>query len=215
MSGNASSVKPARRHVALGAALAAVAGARRATDVALAPTRRAAPLAGAIWGSERLSPARRTIEREAAALASRGRREELDLRRRLEAARERVVIGTLERPELERLIAAALDSPATDRIVQRVLESPGVDRAIVQVLESKLLRESTERALQTEELRRVVEWIAGSPEVREALVQHSTSLADVLGHEVRERSASADDAAERFARSVLRRPRRNAGADGR
>jgi hypothetical protein len=158
-----------------------------------------------------MSPARRTIEREAAALATRGRREEVDMRRRLEAARERLVIGTLERPELERLIAAALDSPAFDRIVQRVLQSPGVERAIVQVLESELLLESTELALRSQELQRVVEWISTSPEIREAVLHQSTGLAEVVGREVRGRSASADDAAERFARGVLRRRTRRDG----
>jgi hypothetical protein len=147
-----------------------------------------------------VSPARRTIEREAAALATRGRREELDMRRRLEA-------------ELERLIAAALDSPAFDRIVQRVLQSPGVERAIVQVLESELLLESTELALRSQELQRVVEWISTSPEIREVVLHQTTGLAEVVGRQVRGRSASADDAAERFARGVLRRTRRDGPSD--
>ena len=174
-----------RRHVALGLAVVAARGARLATTTALAP-------AGAIWRSAPLSPARRTIEREIAGLAAQGQREELDLRRRLEA-------------EVERLIAAALDSPATDRIVQRVLESPGVERAIVTVLESELLLESTERALRSEEIGLVLAWIADSPEIRRAVFQQSAGLADVVEGEVRGRSANADDAVERFARSVLRR----------
>src|SRR3954447_17428424 len=100
------SVNSSGRQVAFGLAAVAVRGARRATTAALAP-------AGAVWRSAPMSPARRTIDREVAGLAARGRRDEADLRRQLEA-------------ELERLIAAALDSPATDRIVQRVLQSPGV-----------------------------------------------------------------------------------------
>ena len=181
-----------RRHLALGLAAVAIRGARRATTTALAP-------AGAIWRSAPLSPARRTIEREIAGLAAQGHREELDLRRRLEA-------------EVERLIAAALDSPATDRIVQRVLESPGVERAIVTVLESELLLESTERALRSEEIGLVLAWIADSPEIRRAVFQQSAGLADVVEEEVRGRSANADDAVERFARSVLRRrPRSDEG----
>jgi hypothetical protein len=171
-----------RRHVAFGLAAVAVRGARRATTTALAPARVALPLAGPL----------------AAALAARGRREEADLRRRLEG-------------ELERLIAAALDSPATDRIVQRVLQSPGVERAIVTVLESELLLASTERALRSEEIRLVLAWIADSPEIRTAVLQQSVGLADVVGGEVRGRSARADDAAERLARSILRRRPRSDG----
>jgi hypothetical protein len=188
MPGDPPQVDSSRRHVAFGLAAVAVRGARRATTAALAP-------AGAIWRSASLSPARRTIEREIAGIAAQGRREELDLQGRLEA-------------ELERLIAAALDSPATDRIVQRVLQSPGVERAIVTVLESELLLESTERALRSEEIGLVLAWIADSPEIRRAVFQQSAGLADVVEEEVRARSANADDAAERFARALLRRPPR-------
>jgi hypothetical protein len=214
MSENASTVKPSRHHVAFGVALVAARGAGRATSAALRPARLAAPVAGAVWRSPTLSPARRTLEREAATLASLGRREEQDIRRRLEGARERLVIGTLERPELERLLAAALDSPAMDRIVQRVLQSPGVERAVVQVLESELLLESTERALRSEEVRRVVEWIANNREISAAVFQQSAGLADVVGRQVRGRSATADDAAERLARRLLRRDRHSDGASG-
>jgi hypothetical protein len=201
-------VKFSRRHVAVGVGLAAARASLRATAAVIAPARLAPPVADTIWRSPLLTPVRPAIEREIAALAAKGRREEQDVRRRLEAARERLLIGTLERPEVERLIVRALDSPATDRIVQRVLQSPGVERAIVRVLDSELLLESTERALRSQELRRVVEWIANSREVREAVLNQSAGLADVVGREVRGRSANADDRAERLARSVLRRPRR-------
>jgi hypothetical protein len=194
MATDASRADSSRRHVAFGLAVVAARGARRATATALAP-------AGAVWRSAPMSPARRTIEREVAGLAARGRREEGDLRRRLEV-------------ELERLIAAALDSPATDRIVQRVLQSPGVERAVVTVLDSELLLESTERALRGEEIRLVVERIANSPEVRDAVLRQSAGLADVVGREVRGRSANADDAAERLVRSLLRRPPRSGDASG-
>src|SRR4051794_38294582 len=110
------SAKFARRDVALGAALGAARGARSVTAAALLPARLAAPLVGAAWRSPPLTPVRTTVEREVAVLGVRGHREEQQIRRRLEETRERLVIGTLERPELERLIAAALDSPAVERI---------------------------------------------------------------------------------------------------
>ena len=84
---------------------------------------------------------------------------------------------------------------------------------MVRVLDSELLLESTARALRSEEIRLVLEWIADSPEIRKAVFQQSAGLADVVGREVRGRSASADDAAERLARSFLRRrPRSNGGS---
>jgi len=89
-----------------------------------------------------------------------------------------------------------------------------VERAVVQVLESELLLESTERALRSEEVRRVVEWIANNREISAAVFQQSAGLADVVGRQVRGRSASADDAAERLARRLLRRDRHRDGASG-
>lgn len=109
---------------------------------------------------------------------------------------EELVARMLQRPELERLILVTVDSPATDRIVRRVLASPGADRAITTVLES-------------EEMQRIVEHIANSPEVRAAITQQSLGLADAVGDEVRDRSVSADDRLERFARRLLRRPQRD------
>jgi hypothetical protein len=58
----------------------------------------------------------------------------------------------------------------------------------------------------------VVEWVANSPEIREAVFNQSAGLADVVGREARGRSATADDKAERLARSVLRRRPRNGWA---
>jgi hypothetical protein len=205
----------ARRHLALGVGIATARGARRVPAALFSPARLAAPLADTIWHSTPMTPARRVIRRELAQLASLGERGERDLRRRLGTERERLLIATLEQPELERLIAAALDSPATDRIVRRVLQSPGVERAVVQVLDSQLLLDSTERALRTEEVQRIVERIAGSREVRDAIVQQSAGLADVVAQETRRRSASADDRVERMARTVLRRNPRNHDGNGR
>jgi hypothetical protein len=109
---------------------------------------------------------------------------------------ERLLAKSLEGPELERLVVVALDSPATDRIVQRVLESD-------------LVFATTERVLESAELQRVVEHIATSPEVRNAIAQQSLGLADVVAGEVRTRSVSGDDTAERLARSILRRRSRD------
>jgi hypothetical protein len=126
---------------------------------------------------------------------------------------ERLLAASLEGPELERLVVVALESPATDRIVQRVLASPGMERAVLRVLDSDLVFATTERVLESAELQRVVEHIANSPEVRTAIAQQSLGLADVVAGEVRTRSASGDDTAERLARSILRR-RSRAERDG-
>ena len=93
-----------------------------------------------------------------------------------------------------------------------MLESPAWSEPSSSVLESNLVSATTERVLVSAELQRVVEHIANSPEVRNAIAHQSFGLADVVAQEVRSRSVSGDETAERIARSVLRRrPRRLGG----
>ena len=133
------------------------------------------------------------------------------------SATEVLISRTLERPELERLIVLAVDSPAMDRIIRRVLAAPGVELAITRVLESELLDATTARFLESEEIERVIERIAHGPELRSAVAAQSAGLADLVAEEIRGRSAVADEAAERLARSLIPRRWRHgppAGAAG-
>ena len=127
---------------------------------------------------------------------------------------EELVSRTLERPELERLIVVALDSPATDRIVRSVLSAPGVELAVTRVLESELLDAATARFLEGDEFERVIERIAQGPELRAAVAAQSFGLADQVADEVRGRSRSGDDVAERLARSLVPKRWRHGGPAG-
>lgn len=168
------------RHLALGAGVLAARSTLLAARLALSPARAAAPLAGAVWRSRPLDPVRRSVLRELEAVALVGAREERVLEAQLGA--ERVVSIVLERPELERAIVAAAASPETERLLEQVLESPGA--------------------------RHLLDWVANSEEVRMAIARQTAGLGDELSREVRGRGASADDVAERLARSILkRRPR--------
>jgi len=221
----------AYRHIAIGAGVLA---ARTAEAAVSAPARLVAPAAGAALGSPVFGPARRTAERALGDLADLGGRWETQARLTLERAGqdllrgplidqlvaalaearviERIVERLLDEEVAERIVVVALGSPTIDRIVERVLESPSVERAIERVLESSLVSATTERVLVSAELQRVVERIANSPEVRNAIAQQSFGLADVVAQEVRSRSVTGDETAERIARSVLRRrPRRLGG----
>jgi len=221
----------AYRHIAIGAGVLA---ARTAEAAVSAPARLVAPAAGAALGSPAFGPARRTAERALGDLADLGGRWETQARLRLERAGqdllrgplidqlvaalaearviERIVERLLDEEVAERIVVVALGSPTIDRIVERVLESPSVERAIERVLESSLVSATTERVLVSPELQRVVERIANSPEVRNAIAQQSFGLADVVAQEVRSRSVTGDETAERLARSILRRrPRRLGG----
>ncbi len=221
----------AYRHIAIGAGMFAA----RAAEAALsASARLVGPAAGAALGSPVLGPARRTAERALDDLAGLGGRGEARVRLRLEQAGqdllrgplidqvmaalvearviERIVERLLDEGVADRIVVVALEGSTADRIVQRVLESPAMERAVGQILESNLAAATTERVLASAELQRVVEQIANSPEVRNAIAHQSFGLADVVAEEVRSRSVSGDETAERIARSVLRRrPRRLGG----
>jgi uncharacterized RDD family membrane protein YckC len=151
------------------------------------------------------SPAAAPFRGPAESLAASGREAEFHARKRLESAAEGILDGPLPEAsaralvehdvarrvaaevlasvDVETVAAEALDSEATDRIVERVLASPAFERRLGQVVEAVLT----------------------SPEVRAALTRQTTGLAEQLVYTARNRSADADDSAERFAHHPIRR----------
>jgi hypothetical protein len=120
---------------------------------------------------------------------------------------ERVAVQILAIADVDRVIGAVLDHEMTERAVDRALASPGLERLVVRVLESRLVDDLTERVLQSPEMDRVVEHIATSPQVIEAVTQHTQTLAEEMVANVRRRTHTVDDVAERTVRGWLRRPR--------
>ena len=120
---------------------------------------------------------------------------------------ERVAAEVVATTDLDEVIGALLDHEVTERVVDRALESPGLERLVIRVLESRLVDEVTERVLLSPEMERVVEHIASSPQVVAAVTQHTQSLAEEMVSDVRRRTQSVDDIAERTVRGWLRRPR--------
>src|SRR4051794_8153400 len=70
--------------------------------------------------------------------------------------------------EVGAAVDAALEHETTQRLVAAIIASPGLDHLLVQ---------ATDRALRGPELQRVIEHVAASDEVRAALTQQSTTLA--------------------------------------
>ena len=91
--------------------------------------------------------------------------------------------------------------------MERALASPGLERLVVQVLESRFIDDLTERVLDSPEMDAVVEHIATSPQVLDAVSQQTQSLAQEMVADVRRRTQTVDDVAERTVRGWLRRPR--------
>jgi hypothetical protein len=120
---------------------------------------------------------------------------------------ERVAAQILATADLDRVIGAVLDHELTERAVDRALASPGLERLVIRVLESRLVDELTEQVLRSPEMERVVEHIATSPQVVAAVTQHTQTLAEEVVDDVRRRTQTVDDIAERTVRGWLRRPR--------
>ena len=120
---------------------------------------------------------------------------------------ERVALQILAVADLDRVIGAVLEGELTERAVDRALASPGLERLVVRVLESRLVDDLTEQVLRSPEMERVVEYIATSPQVVEAVTQHTQTLAEEMVSDVRRRTHAVDDVAERTVRGWLRRPR--------
>lgn len=111
---------------------------------------------------------------------------------------EHAMIGALEHDEARRLLESALASPGTERLLAAVLES-------------RLVPELTDRILASEEMQAVLRYVATSPELRRAMTEQSSSLAEEMVGGLRERTESLDGAAEATIRGWLRRPRPSTG----
>ena len=120
---------------------------------------------------------------------------------------DRVAAQIVATTDVDRVVGAVLENELTEQALDRALESPALERLVVRVLESRLLDELTVRVLNSPEMNRVVEYIATSPQVMEAVSHHTQTLADEMVADVRRRSQSVDDIAERTVRGWLRRPR--------
>lgn len=120
---------------------------------------------------------------------------------------DRVAAEIVATTDLDRVVAAVLENELTEQALDRALESPALERLVVRVLESRLVDGLTERVLQSPEMDRVVEYIATSPQVLDAVSVQTQSLAQEMVADVRRRTHSVDDTAERIVRGWLRRPR--------
>jgi hypothetical protein len=120
---------------------------------------------------------------------------------------ERVAVQIVATTDLDEVVSSVLDNEMTERAVERALESPGLERLVVRVLDSRFVDGLTERVLHSPEMDRVVAYIATSPQVVEAISHHTETLAEEMVADVRRRTHSVDDLAERTVRGWLRRPR--------
>ncbi len=159
-------------------------------------------------GRSRLAAAAGRLAFYPARVAARASRDQL------EAAADDVLV-----PELARLIDGALASTlpedvarslVTHRVLERVVEelaaSGALDKAVEGALKSPRATELTDRIVHSEAMQQAIREVVAGPEVRAALAQQTTGLAEELVVGVRNRAFRLDDQAER----AVRRPPRPA-----
>jgi hypothetical protein len=112
---------------------------------------------------------------------------------------ERVADELIANGTVTALVDQALEAGLGEQIADRLLAPD--------VLDSRVLLELTDRVMASAEMQRVIAHIASSPELRAAIAEQSSGLADDMVAGVRERTVSLDDVAERTVRGWLRRPR--------
>jgi len=112
---------------------------------------------------------------------------------------ERVADELIAQGTVTALFDQALQAGLGEQIATRLLAQESFDR--------RLLLELTDRVMASDEIQHVIAHVAGSPELRAAMAEQSTGLAQDMVAGVRERSMAMDDAAERVVRGWLRRTR--------
>jgi uncharacterized RDD family membrane protein YckC len=180
------------RDVAVGLVVVSVRAGARVGRIALTPIRLAAraPITG-------------TAARQ---LASAGVAAGEEGTRRVETAATEAAAA----PSTGRLVEGVLAGPLTDAVAHAIAEHHVVERIASETLTSpeleRMIAELAERVVRTPEFQRTLEEVAASPAVRSALARQTTSLADDVAATVRQAVGRLDDALERGARRLLRRP---------
>ncbi len=215
-------------YLLLGAAAAAERRSRAAVTIGARAAEGAAWPAIRVWRMRLATPARDRVGRTGAALVRDGHdaleRSRADaqaagarLLRRLadqlvgSGLADEVVDRLLRSGAFDHAVTVVINHPAAETLIAGVLDDPGLDRLIARVMDSRLIDEVTARLLASEEMQMILKYVMTSPELRAALTEQTAGLADDMAVGVRARTLGADDAAERFARSLLRRRRRATG----
>lgn len=123
-------------------------------------------------------------------------------------------------PELARLIDGAFASTlpedfakslvrhrVLERVVGELAASGALDKAVKDALESPHSSELMDRVLRSDEMRRAIREVVAGPEVRAAITQQTTGLAEELVVGVRSRAVRLDDRAEHAVRRRSRAAR--------
>jgi uncharacterized RDD family membrane protein YckC len=125
----------------------------------------------------------------------------------IEDAVEEAIVRALRSPAVERAILRVLvEQNAVGRAVEQALTSDEVAEAVVKALDSEVADRVWAELLASPKAQMLVERIAEAPEVRAAIAQQGVGLVTDIGRRLTVITEALDDAAERVAHGMLRRP---------
>jgi uncharacterized RDD family membrane protein YckC len=125
----------------------------------------------------------------------------------IEDAVEEAIVRALRSPAVERAIVRVLvEENAVGRGVEQALTSDEVAEAVVKALDSEVADRVWAELLASPKAQMLVERIAEAPEVRAAIAQQGVGLITDVGRRLTVITEALDDAAERVAHGMLRRP---------
>jgi uncharacterized RDD family membrane protein YckC len=125
----------------------------------------------------------------------------------IEDAVEEAIVRALRSPAVERAIVRVLvEQNAIERAFEEALTSDEVAEAVVNALDSEVADRVWAELLASPKAQMLVERIAEAPEVRAAIAQQGVGLVTDIGKRLTVITEALDDAAERVAHGLLRRP---------
>ncbi len=130
------------------------------------------------------------------------------LDRAVESVAEEAIVRAIESPAVERALERVLEGPAIEEAVGAAINSPTVERSVMEALDSEMAERVWARLLASDETQKLVERIAEAPELRAAIAAQSVGVFEDLAQQARGVARRLDDAIERPARALARRPGR-------
>jgi hypothetical protein len=82
-----------------------------------------------------------------------------------------------------------------------------IETTVDRIIESSLTVDMTDRVLRSPAMQHAIEHLASSPDLRQAITEQTTGMAEQTMEGVRRRSEALDDVTERTVRRWLHRPR--------
>jgi len=128
----------------------------------------------------------------------------------VEDAVEEAIVRAMRSPAVERALARGLDEGTVQRAieaaVERALASDEVADQVVRALDSEVADRVWAEILASPKAQMLVERIAEAPEVRAAITEQGMGLVTDLGRHLTAVTERLDDALERTAHRLMRRP---------